>query len=209
VAEITASGLLSAVVIDIRSGSSDRYLEPGSRIQGAEAANVFAVASTAAGELTDLMRDTIRPLLESVEEETPEILAQVEALAADLGRAVERMNALLSPANTERVTRTVRNVESASANFSSVSQDLIDTQRRLDELLVDLRQMLGRRDGELGQAVHDLHDSLESVARHIDAINDNLETTTRNLSEFSEKIRRNPAALIRGQATEADGPEDR
>ena len=47
--------------------------------------------------------------------------------------------------------------------------------------------------------------SLESVARHIDAVNRNLEGTTRNMNEFSSRIRENPVLLLRGQSPPDEG----
>ena len=68
-------------------------------------------------------------------------------------------------------------------------------------------KLFDRNQGEIGHAITDLHDSLEAVARHIDAITHNLELSTRNLSEFSRQIRENPGVLVRGReaAPEAAG----
>jgi phospholipid/cholesterol/gamma-HCH transport system substrate-binding protein len=48
-------------------------------------------------------------------------------------------------------------------------------------------------------AVSDLRHTLAATATHIDAIARNLETSSRDLSEFSGQLRRNPAVLLRGR----------
>ncbi len=46
--------------------------------------------------------------------------------------------------------------------------------------------------------VEDLSHTLDSIARHVDTINANLESTTHHVNEFSRQIRNNPAVLVRG-----------
>ena len=65
VARITAGGLLSAVVIDIRAGSDPTALPAGSEIAGQEATNLFAAVSAAAGDVDALIRD-LEPLIDSL-----------------------------------------------------------------------------------------------------------------------------------------------
>jgi phospholipid/cholesterol/gamma-HCH transport system substrate-binding protein len=40
--------------------------------------------------------------------------------------------------------------------------------------------------------------AVESIARHIDAINQNLEGASRNMYEFSRQLRQNPGLLLGG-----------
>jgi phospholipid/cholesterol/gamma-HCH transport system substrate-binding protein len=89
-----------------------------------------------------------------------------------------------------------------------VSTDLSKTRAEIDELLRTVDRMLDRKQGEIGHAITDLHESLEAVARHIDAISQNLEASTRDLAEFSRQVRENPGVLVRGRevAPEATAP---
>ena len=47
----------------------------------------------------------------------------------------------------------------------------------------------------------DLQHTLETVARHVDAISHNLEVTTHNMNEFSRQLRENPGVLVRGRSS--------
>ncbi len=195
VAEITASGLLSAVIVDIRAGSSERFLEPGSTIRSIEAGNLFATLSSVAGELGDLAEKSLRPLLDSLAEGAPNIVSNLEDFTGVLQRS------------SDRIDRILRSVESVASNFDSVSAELVGTQAQLDGALRSLNAFLEENEGDVSHAIGDLHDSLESVARHVDAITHNLEATSRNMNEFSRQIRRNPGVLIRGRSLGDAGAE--
>jgi phospholipid/cholesterol/gamma-HCH transport system substrate-binding protein len=199
VAAIAAPGLLSAVVIDIASGSSSRHLEPGAELRGAEAPNVFAIVSDVAGELTELADEGLKPLLKSLSDGTPEIVDNLETFTRDLNVTLGRIESLLSPGNVQRVDRILVNLETTTEGFAAVAGDLGRTRAEIDQLLMTVDRLLDRKQGEIGHALADLHDSLEAVSRHIDAISHNLEATTRNLSEFSRQIREDPGLIVRGR----------
>ncbi len=195
-ATITAPGLLSASVIDIEAGESEGRLEPGSEIPSQEAADIFAVVNE--------VGDKLKPLLESLAEDTPEILDNLETFTTEINRTVEQINLLLDPSNVGRVRRILANLEATTSDFATVANDLNRTRGQVDDLIQRLDQILDAKDGEVGQAMADLNHSLESVARHIDAITHNLESTTRNMNEFSRQIRENPGVIIRGRETDGD-----
>ena len=199
VAAIAAPGLLSAVVIDIQGGSSPIVLEPGAELRGSEAASVFTVVADVATELTELSEKSVKPLLEALGKGTPEIIENIETFTGALNVTLERIDALLSPGNVARFDRILANLETTSNGFAAVSGDLGRTRAEIDQLLRTVDRLLDRNQGEIGHAISDLHDSLEAVARHIDAISQNLEQSTRNLSEFSRQNRENPGVLVRGR----------
>jgi phospholipid/cholesterol/gamma-HCH transport system substrate-binding protein len=207
VAAIAAPGLLSAVVIDIEGGSSQVMLEPGAELRGREAANVFAAFNDVASELTEISEQSLKPLLAALGEGTPKIVTNVEDFTSALNLTLERIDALLSPGNVERIDRILVNLETTSSGFAAVAGDLSRTRAEIDQLLRTVDNLLDRNQGEIGHAISDLHESLEAVARHIDAISANLEHSSRNLSEFSRQIRENPGLLVRGRelAPDSDG----
>jgi phospholipid/cholesterol/gamma-HCH transport system substrate-binding protein len=194
-ATITAPGLLSGFVIDIEAGESSTLLEPDDEIPGEEAADMFAVVNE--------VGEKLQPLLENLAQTTPEILANVETFTTELNRTVEQINTLLDPTNVGYVKRILVNLDSTTSDFAAVANDLNRTRGQVDDLIERLDEMLDAKNGEVGQAMVDLNHTLGSVARHIDAITSNLETTTRNMNEFSRQIRENPGVIIRGR--EADG----
>jgi phospholipid/cholesterol/gamma-HCH transport system substrate-binding protein len=121
VAEITASGLLSAVVINIDSGDSPTALSPGDQIPSVEAANLLAVMTEAASGFSEFLLDTLQP--------------QIEGIVADLNQTMGQVNALLSPANTGRIGRILVNLENVSEEVDGMSSGLTQTQAELDRVL--------------------------------------------------------------------------
>ena len=201
VATITASGLLSAVVVNVRAGASETLLEPGSEISSVEAPDLFAAMSSVAEDVGELIEESLKPLLAALGEGGPEIIADLEAFTAKLNETLARIDGFLSEENARRFEDTLENLESSSVSFAAVSGELEQTRLRVDELLDSVNGMVEENRQPVGQAVVDLHESLESVSRHIEAIAYNLEVTTRNMNEFSRQIRENPGVIIRGRAS--------
>jgi phospholipid/cholesterol/gamma-HCH transport system substrate-binding protein len=143
----------------------------------------------------------VKPLLEALGKGTPEIVANVEDFTRALNVTLERVDALLSPGNVQKIDRILANLETTTSDFAGVASELNRTRAEIDQLLRTVNRLLDRNQGEIGHAISDLHDSLEAVARHIDTISSNLEQSTRNLAEFSRQIRENPGVLVRGRET--------
>lgn len=201
VATITASGLLSAVVVNVRAGSSTTLLEPGDEIPGVEAPDLFAAMSSVAGDVDALIKGSLKPIIEALGEGGPEIIAELEAFTAKLNRTLARIDGFLSDENGRRVEETLGNLETASASLAAVSRELERTRLRVDELLDSASGTIEENRRPVGQAVLDLQHSLEAVSRRIEAIAYHLEVTTRNMNEFSRQIRENPGVIIRGRAS--------
>jgi phospholipid/cholesterol/gamma-HCH transport system substrate-binding protein len=208
VAVITSSGLLSAVVIDIRAGDSQGVIGPGGRIPSREAANIFELGSEFAAELSGLVRDELGPLLSRVNENAPEILENLNAFTSRLDATAERLDAILDEGNLQHVTRTLENMESASSSAAKLASELRSTRVLLDDVAKSVRDFVEENRGDLKQASQDLSASLDAFADHAGAISRNLEETTRNMSEFSEQVRENPAVILRGRKAAGDLPEE-
>jgi len=97
------------------------------------------------------------------------------------------------------------NVDASAANFAVLSKGLSDTRRKLDMLLTKSEGMVGENRGDMRKSVEDLRHVTDSLARHIDAINQNVEGTARNMYEFSREIRKNPGLLLSGAAPKDKG----
>jgi phospholipid/cholesterol/gamma-HCH transport system substrate-binding protein len=165
VAQITASGLLSAFLIDIQVpdaplAASGDALGPGDEIQGGELINVFELLGATAGELNRLMMEDLGPLVATLTSGTPEVMDDVKTLTDDLRKAVARVSGLLSQDNAASVERTLAHLETTSESFARTSHDLGETRARLDELLLSLHGLLDQEQGEVAHAVTDLHRSL-------------------------------------------------
>jgi phospholipid/cholesterol/gamma-HCH transport system substrate-binding protein len=199
-----STGFLSAVTIDIHSDGAGETLPPESEIPGRDPTQVFQIVSEVAGEVNAIMRDTVRPLVEQVAERVPEMVDDLDAFSTSLRRTGEQMEAVFTEENRDNINNILSNLDTTSDAVATLSQNLGTTRQQLADILVKIDALVGRNEANVDQALHDLRYSLESVARHIDTINYNLEGTSRNMNEFSREIRENPGVLLGGKAAGED-----
>lgn len=201
VARIGASGLLSAITINLDAGTSPVPYKAGSLVTGREAADMFAVMSEMAGEVSSIAENDIRPLLATINK-TAEAFAltigTVSTLVDEDGSRMVKTFAKLADDLNTRLPAITENVDSSAANFATLSKDLTETRDKLDTLLVTSEAVLGENRTEVRKSIEDLRHVTDSLARHIDAVNQNVEGTARNMYEFSREIRKNPALLLSG-----------
>lgn len=222
IARIGASGLLSAITINIDAGDSPIAYKPGSKVKAQEASDLFKVMSGVASDLSNLAEKDVRPLLatintavgnfaitvetvgELLDEDGQKMIKQFAQVASDLSNLMEDLN--------ERLPRIAQNVDSSTANFADLSEDLGKTRQRLDlllgsadDLMTTSAAMVGENRAEVRRSIEDLKHVTDSLARHIDSVNQNVEGTARNMFEFSREIRQNPGLLLSGTAPQEKG----
>jgi len=212
-AVITQAGFLSAVVIDIQAGRSEQLLPPGGRIPSVGATNILATVSHVAGKLGELTETSIKPILDQILDGTgsiqtltkdaPVIMENLKTFTVQLNQTVEHFNRLMDRSGG-RVDTILADFEHASGNVASLSTEIRQTGQRLDTLLISMNSLIAKNKGEINHSVADLHHTLEVLASHVQEISYNLESTTRNLNEFTAEIRRNPGTLIRGRDFQDD-----
>jgi ABC-type transport system involved in resistance to organic solvents, periplasmic component len=216
VARVAASGILAAVTVDIRGGSSEQMLAPGSQIAGGPAANIFAVMNDMAGQVAVLNQQGLLPLLANInqridslgsilERQAPELLANLTAISGDLAEKgpritadVQKMTGTLSGQvvtadNARRIGETLENMQRLSAGLQ-------DSRKKVDAVLASMERSAPTVEASL----EDLRYTLQSVARNIDSVTYNLEGTSRNFNEFSRQLRENPGVLIGGTKARGD-----
>ncbi len=227
VAQIAAPGLLSAITISIHAGTDKTALEPGDRIASREAANIFAVMSSVAGDISVLAEENIKPLLKTlnrtvgtfgnlvegdvsvmirelsvlfsdIAERIPKIANNVDEFSRSMNDSSRQLGMLLKPENRKKLENMIANMDTAASNFVMLSNDLKETRGKLDELLAATNKVVINNEKNVGASVADLRRIVDSVARNIDSLNQNMEGTARNMYEFSRQIRQNPGLLLGG-----------
>lgn len=226
IARIAASGLLSALAIDIKGGASPTLLKAGSQIRSQQGGNLFAAMADIASEVTSLSQSGLRPLVESLnrtvasfgpvlEQKAPQLLDNLLSLSADLADKTPRissnveqmtsgMTRVFSADNTRKIDDAIDNAGRTAANLAELTGSLKSSKAKVDDVLASLDKMVAGNSDKVGQSLGDLRYSLQAVSRNIDSITYNLEGTARNMSEFSREIRDNPGLLLGGTKT---GPE--
>ena len=205
VANIAAPGLLSAITISISAGQSADTLKPGAEIDGEENADMFAVVSQVADDLRPLMKTIdgtvgsfgkllethITEMVSDLAQRAPRIADNIEDFTGKINQSSDQLMALLTPENREKIEAMISNLDVAATNFTELSGNLDGLVKELDALVVDNK-------GNIDKSMVDLRYVADSVARHIDSLNQNMEATARNMYEFSRQIRQNPGLLLGG-----------
>lgn len=206
VAETTAPSFLSALVVNIQAGDSETFLEPGSRVKAKESSDLLAVAGDALAGVTDTL-EWVKPELQKITNSVSTVLNDENA--AKITEMLETLNArveeILSPANAERIESILTNLDSVAEDTANLTEGLKRTKGQIDTVLKRVDELMAEHSDDLGHSLTDLHASLETVSRHIDAIANNLENATRDFGEFSGQIRENPSVILRGRESADDG----
>ncbi len=231
VARIHSSKFLGAKTVEISRGDSVTALVPGARIASAPSTDMFAAMSSVAGQVGELSRDSLKPLLARLGElvasanqllgddvspllgsltavandtrgHVPQIAGELLTFTQELNTTLAAVQALLSEQNVADVQQTVQNINAVSHDFVAISQAVQDTLGQLDSIVTDLQGVVESNEGNVNAALEDTRYVLRSIAGNIDTINHNLAGTTRNMNEFSRLIRQNPGLLLGGSAPE-------
>jgi phospholipid/cholesterol/gamma-HCH transport system substrate-binding protein len=99
----------------------------------------------------------------------------------------------------------LKNAEATAANAQQLSAQLLETRKQVDKLVTEADGMLSENRPDVQQAVRDLRTSLQAVSGRIDSIMLQVDSTTRNMQEFSREIRANPGRLLTGAPPQDPG----
>jgi phospholipid/cholesterol/gamma-HCH transport system substrate-binding protein len=200
IARLQSSGLLADVSIGIREGASREMLAEGGELKGEENADLFAAMNELAGQISELTRNQISPLISTlaqrvdsitgtIDKSTPEVMEQTRALLQRLNNASDSLNDVLKPENRAAVGAILGEV-------GKLTTELRKTRETLDSALGEIAGIAKENRPDVRRAVEDLSSVLEALSTRMDVITHHLESSSRNLDEFSREIRKYPNRLI-------------
>lgn len=205
-AAVSAAGLLSTPVIEIRQGQGGKVLAPGSEIRSADTAGLYQAMSGLLAEMSALTETGLKPFLdqlnrrtdrlgETLEQSLPGIMDDLKSVLERLNRTAAALESLASGENREHLASMLRNADQATANLAKVSADLEQTRTALDALLADSQSVVSGSKQDIRASLSELRQTVQRV----NGMLYQLESASRNMNEFSRQLRSNPAALIQGR----------
>ena len=224
IATMLASGLLSAITIDIKEGSSDTLLKPGDTIEGQEADNLFNTVNEVANEIKELSRLSIKPLLANMNEEVDslseefrnlsnesirpvidkigeridkEIINDLSDLLVKLNQSADRVLLVLDEENKENLEEFLNNMKYASTTLNEVLFRIEDTRAAMNEVLLHVDGVVTENEDDIKTSMSDLQKSLNIISQKINAITYHMEGTSRNMHELTRQLRENPSLIIK------------
>ena len=218
--EIAAPGLLASKTLSIHAGVSKTALQPGDAVRTLDAPDVFGAMTSLADQLSSLVEKEVKPLLQNVSfavndinkflvgdgmtmvndanalikdigERVPRIADDIETFTNNLNAASREVMQLASAKNRRQVEQILDQLDQATVKF----QDVLNA---TNQVMADVNKLVVDPKGDVDSIVSESRYIIESVSRHIDSINQNMEGAARNMNEFSRQIRANPGLLLSG-----------
>lgn len=210
-ARSVAPGVLAPQMIEIAAGDSTVFLSPGDTVRPAESADLLSSISLAADNFDQLTDEGLLPVLDNINLQIsrvgqmldtqvsplvgdagivvgataanwPEIMSQINVISANLAVTSERFNVLLSDERIASLDRLLTNADQTAVSLANAS-------RALEALLTTAGPDLQAGAGEFRYL-------METLSRYSGPIAQSLDSSARNMEEFSSMIRQNPSLLI-------------
>jgi len=220
VAAVVASGLLSAITIDIKEGTSRTMLKPGDTLKGREATSIFDTINEVATDLSELSKEGIKPLIDNInthinkignqlsnlisddlkpmmERLDDEVVTDLKELITRLNISADRLQHFLNEENQENVSQFLENVETASVSINELLDNLDGTRNALNDVLGKIDHVVDENEENIHTSISDLQRSLEVVSQNINAIVHNIEGSSRNVNELTRVVRENPSLILK------------
>ncbi len=215
VARIISPGLLSDDLIDITEGDSSTYLKPRDVIQGENAINMMASLNTLAYEIKELSDNSIEPLINNLNRyvltigsnlntNIPAVTANMNRLLESLNSSANKLAQLLNEENQQHLSNVFQNADIISQHLATMAEGLNNARLQIDRILDNANSLVSDNSEDVRHSVVDLRNTLGIISENIGGIIYNLESTSRNINEFSRQIRNNPGVLISGSKPKQD-----
>lgn len=210
VARILTPGLLSENHVDIHEGDSEKILSPGDEIAAQEEVSIMTAMNLIANELEGVSKNGLVPLIDTINQHVdrigsdlgakiPEMTTNVNELLKKLNNGAMQLNSILNTKNTGYLNNIFRDASQFTDKLAGISERFENSQAALDKILENTSLVITDNQNDIRNSIIALHGALELVSKNIRSIVYNMESTSRNMSEFSREIRENPGLLLGGK----------
>ena len=115
---------------------------------------------------------------------------------------MQRLDRVLSEQNLARVDNILSNLESASADVGQLVTRMDRAATAINGVIADVDTLIETSSPQIAAALADVRGTLLNVSETVDTVGHHLEGSSRNMHEFSRRIRDNPSALLLSTAPE-------
>lgn len=206
-ARIYTPGLLSDTLVEISEGNATTLLKPGERIAAEETVDFMAAFSEAALEIKRLSTDSIRPLIATLEDTITRLGSSMDtnmqaitqnslALLESLEKNSQALATLLSESNAEHLSSVLENADQLTKELSNTAQELQRTGKEVNAFLRESGELVADNKQDIRATIIDMRSSMGVIAQNMQSIIYQLDTTSRNMNEFSRRLAENPGSLL-------------
>ena len=130
----------------------------------------------------------------------PNLAVDISTLLNNLNHSAEQLARMLNEDNRQHVDSLFSNADQAGKNLVALAAGFDRVNSQLDAILQRSNSMLVSNDKDIRHAVVELRRAMEVVSSNIHSIMYNLESSSRNMNEFTRQLRDNPSAIISSKA---------
>ncbi len=225
-AEVVAPNLLSIQLINIidqdlaviskKTSKLVEYHKAGDTIDGKDEASMMIMLNGIAKEVTSVSESSIKPLLTNLNEhinkigiklseQIPQIAENTNRLLISLNQSADQVNKILGVENRGYITSILRNADQMSAKMLEMTTKLDQVRAKLANVMVNVDKIVSSNRHDVSRIVKSTRKTLDAISSRITTIVGNIEQTSRNMSEFTYKIRKNPGLIIRNKKVKERG----
>ncbi len=216
VARIVAPSFLSDVQIDIYEERSKINLKPGDILAGKEEVSFMTLMNSVADKVNAVSDSNLKPLFHKLDllvedlrtkmsQEIPKLAENANKLLLSLNQGSDSLTRILGSENQQLIRNILVNADKMTGKMYDLSANLEQVRAKLSKVMDNTDKILSTNQADVRQAVIALRRSLESISVRVNTIVSNIDQTSRNMSEFSHKIRQNPGLLLGGKPPEEKG----
>jgi phospholipid/cholesterol/gamma-HCH transport system substrate-binding protein len=151
-------------------------------------------------------REQLGPLVDTFNKRLNEdLIADAQSVLAKLDHSVQQMNKILGPENQQHIEKFLTHLDDGALNLGGLISRIELTRVQMGETLAALKHLVADNSEQVGISVEnaslsmqEMHDALKTVNEHLGTILYNVEGSARQLHEFLQSVRDNPARIIRG-----------
>jgi len=225
-AEVVAPNLLSVQLINIiedspavtskKATTTVEYHKPGASLFGKDEASITTMLNGIAKNFSDVSETSIRPLLTNLNEhinkigtklseQIPQIAENTNKLLISLNQGADQVNKILGVENRGYIRNILRNADKMSAKMLEMTTKLDQVRARLASVMANVDKIVAANKHDVRRIVSSTRKTLDAISSRITTIVSNIEQTSRNMSEFTYKIRKNPGLIIRNKKVKEQG----
>lgn len=190
--------LLGDVAGEIKSLSEER-VQP--LIQAMEEITT-RIGSKMNDSIQDISKETLSLLSRideigtNMDDNVKQVSTGTVALLAGLENNSQQLSRLMNKGNAEHLSSMLENTDRLTQELSTTVSDLGEAGKTLNRLMKDSSELVSENKQAIHVSVEEARNTLRTISGSIESIVFQLDNTSRNMNEFSRRIKENPSSLI-------------
>ena len=151
-------------------------------------------------ELSARLNQQVPSILDDLQVASTAVRVNTPRVTNAVEQGAQRLDRVLSAENLGQVENTLANLNSASAQVGQLVRRLKATAKTMHQAIARVDTLIQTSSPQVTAALAEVRGTLRSASDSVDTIGYHLEGSSRNIQEFSRRVRDNPSALLLSEA---------